>query len=134
MRKRLFLITTFIITVFCFNIYEVDAYSVDNYRYKSLCGNFELAGFHTDGVIDPIGCYNSYYEARDAMKANGAQDLAIMTYVDGAVKIVDANVALLDLSVNSETLTYFYEQPETNVEISQNIDIPIDDDEESFGE
>ena len=42
------------------------------------------------------------------MKNNGADDLAIMTKVAGKTKIIDANVALLDLSVNPETLTYFY--------------------------
>lgn len=114
MRKRLLLITTFIMTIFCFNIIDVKAYSIDNYKNKSLCGTYELAGFHTDGVIDPVGCYSTYSEAKNAMTSDGADDLAIMTIVDGYVKIIDANLALLDLSVNPETLTYFYEQAETN--------------------
>ena len=114
MRKRLLFITTFIMTIFCFNIIDVKAYSVDDYKNKSLCGTYELAGFHTDGVIDPVGCYSTYSEAKNAMTSNGADDLAIMTLVNGSVKIIDANLALLDLSVNPETLTYFYEQAETN--------------------
>lgn len=114
MRKRLLLITTFIITIFCFNIREVDAYSIDNYYNRNLCGAFELAGFHSDGEIVAVGCYNTYDEAKKVMVENGADDLAIMTWLSGAVRIIDANVALLDLSVNPETLTYFFEQPETN--------------------
>ena len=109
MNKRLLLMTTFILTIFCFNIKEVDAYSVDNYSNRNLCAAYELAGFHSDGVIAQVGCYASYDEAKKVMKENGAEDLAIMTMVNGKVKIIDANVALLDLSVNPETLTYFYE-------------------------
>lgn len=114
MKKRLLLMTTFILTIFCFNIKEVDAYSVDNYKDRNLCAAYELAGFHSDGVIDNVGCYASYSEAKNAMVTNGADDLAIMTMVDGKVKIIDANVALLDLSVNPETLTYFYENAGDN--------------------
>ena len=114
MKKRLLLMTTFILTIFCFNIKEVDAYSVDNYKDRNLCAAYELAGFHSDGVIDKVGCYASYSEAKNAMVTNGADDLAIMTMVDGKVKIVDANVALLDLTVNPETLTYFYENAGDN--------------------
>ena len=114
MKKRLLLMTTFILTIFCFNIKEVDAYSADNYKDRNLCAAYELAGFHSDGVIDKVGCYASYSEAKNAMITNGADDLAIMTMVDGKVKIVDANVALLDLTVNPETLTYFYENAGDN--------------------
>ena len=114
MKKRLLLMTTFILTIFCFNIKEVDAYSADNYKDRNLCAAYELAGFHSDGVIDKVGCYASYSEAKNAMITNGADDLAIMTMVDGKVKIVDANVALLDLTVNPETLTYFYENSGDN--------------------
>ena len=106
MRKRLLLITTFIITIFCFNIREVDAYSIDNYYNRNLCGAFELAGFHSDGEIVAVGCYNTYDEAKKVMVENGADDLAIMTWLSGAVRIIDANVALLDLSVNPDTLTF----------------------------
>ena len=109
MNKRLLLMTTFILTIFCFNIKEVDAYSANNYSNRNLCAAYELAGFHSDGVIAQVGCYASYDEAKKVMKENGAEDLAIMTMVNGKVKIIDANVALLDLSVNPETLTYFYE-------------------------
>ena len=88
------------------------AFDSNNYKNRSVCEKYELAGFHTNGDIVNIGCYNSYEEAKNAMKANGADDLAIMTKVSGKTKIIDANVALLDLSVNPETLTYFYTNSE----------------------
>ena len=91
------------------NVYAFDS---SNYKNKSLCGNYEVAGFHTDGGIDPVSCQSTYEKARDWMKNNGADDLAILTKINGETKIVDANVALLDLSVNPETLTYFYTNKE----------------------
>lgn len=114
MKKRLLFFTTFIITAFCFNIDNVYAHDVNNYRYRNLCANYELAGFHTDGYIATVGCYANYTDAKNAMVSNGADDLAIMTKVNGQTKIIDANLGILDLSVNPETLTYFYEQPETD--------------------
>ena len=112
MRKRLLLITTFIITVFCFNIYKVDAYSSSNYQNRTLCGNFEVASFKSDGSINQVSCHNSFDEARNAMKNNGADDLAVMTTINGKTTIVDANVALVDLTVNPAALTYYYTNPE----------------------
>ena len=84
------------------------AFSSANYENKSLCGNFEVAGMHTDGVIDPVACFNTFDEAKNFMKSNGADDLVVFGKVAGKTKILDANVALLDLSVNPTTLTYFY--------------------------
>jgi beta-N-acetylglucosaminidase len=92
------------------NVYAFDS---NNYKNKNLCGNYEVAGFHSDGEIVPVSCHNNYEEARNWMKNNGATDLAIMTKVNGQTKIIDANVGLLDLSVNPETLTYFYTSTET---------------------
>ena len=84
------------------------AFSSVNYENKSLCGNFEVAGMHTDGGIDPIGCFKTFDEAKNYMKNNGADDLVVFGKISGKTKILDANVALLDLSVNPTTLTYFY--------------------------
>ena len=106
MRKRIFKLI--LVFVMFFSIKNVYAFDVNNYASRGLCGNYEVAGFHTDGYIDKVACFNSYEEARTFMKNNGATDLAIMTRVNGQTKIIDANVALLDLSVNPETLTYFY--------------------------
>ena len=110
--KKVLIFSTILLSIFCFNIKDTYAFSSSNYENKSLCGTFEVAGFHSDGVIDPVACYSSYEEAKNFMKSNGAEDLAIMTKVNGKTKIIDANVALLDLSVNPETLTYFYTNSE----------------------
>ena len=104
-RKKLILMIIFSIFFISKNTYAFDA---NNYQYKSLCGSYEVAGFHSDGVIDPVYCTNNFNDAKNWMKNNGAKDLAIMTKVNGKTKIIDANMALLDLSVNPDTLTYFF--------------------------
>lgn len=91
---------------------ETYAFSSENYKNKSLCGNYEVAGMHSDGVIDPVACLNTFEEAQAWMKNNGADDLVVFGKVAGNTKILDANLALVDLSVNPETLTYFYTDKE----------------------
>lgn len=108
-KNKLFLI---ILIIFLFNIKDTYAFTSEDYKYRNLCANYEVAGFHTDGQIDTVSCHNTFGEARTFMKNNGADDLAIMTKVNGLTKIIDANVGLLDLSVNPETLTYFYTNSE----------------------
>ncbi len=110
MKKKLFLLTVLFTCLFTYkNVY---AFDVNNYKNKGLCGTYEVAGFHADGVIDPVKCFSDFGEAQSFMKNNGASDLALMTKVNGQTKIIDANMALLDLSVNPTTLTYFYENKE----------------------
>lgn len=109
-KNKWFFITSIFVLFFISK--SVYAFDVNNYKDKSLCGNFEVAGFHSDGVIDPVACKSSYNEAKSWMRSNGAKDLAIMTKVNGKTKIIDANVALLDLSVNPDTLTYFFSNSE----------------------
>ena len=111
MKKKL-LQSLFCLTLF-FTFKNVYAFDVNNYAYRDLCEVFEVAGFHADGYIDRVACFNNFQDAQTFMRQNGADDLAIMTHDrDGKVKIVDANMALLDLSVNPEQLTYFYENSE----------------------
>ncbi len=100
--KRKYLICFFMIfAFFLINIKEVKAFDKSNYENRNLCGNFEVAGFHSDGQIVPVSCNNTYEEAKSFMQNNGADDLAIMTRVNGKAKIIDANVALADLSINT---------------------------------
>jgi len=106
--KRILSISLLIFTIFFFNTLSVKAFSSADYAYRNLCGTYEVAGFHTDGYIDQVECFNDFYQAEEYMRSNGANDLAIMTKVNGVTKVIDANVALLDLSVNPTTLTYFY--------------------------
>ena len=106
MKKELLIFS--ILILFLVSVKDVYAFDSNNYKNRALCGNYEVAGFHSDGVIVPVACFGSYEEAKSYMRSNGADDLAVMTKVGGVTKIIDANVALLDLSVNPETLTYFY--------------------------
>ena len=106
MKKILKALFFFTVLLTVKNVY---AFDVNNYRYRDLCGQFEVAGFHGDGYIDTVACFDDLSAAQNFMRNNGAEDLAIMNNVYGQVKIIDANQALLDLSVNPEQLTYFYE-------------------------
>ena len=105
MKKRLLFIFSLLILL---NVKDIKAFSSENYKNRPLCGNYEVAGFHADGVIDTVSCHNTYAEAKNFMVNNGADDLAIMTKVGGVTKILDCNVGLLDMSVNPTTLTYFF--------------------------
>ena len=110
MKKKIFLSIILLTILFtCKNVY---AFDVNDYKYKSLCGVYEVAGLHADGYIDTVACFNNYADAKAFMKQNGAYDLAILNYTEGGNKIIDANMALLDLSVNPTQLTYFYENSE----------------------
>lgn len=93
---------------------ETYAFSSSNYQNKSLCGNYEVAGMHSDGAIDPVACFSTFEEATSFMKNNGADDLVVFGRVDGKTKILNANLALADLSVNPTALTYFYTSTNTN--------------------
>ena len=106
MKKRLLMFS--ILILFFMSVKDVYAFDSSNYKNRALCGNFEVAKFESNGTITKVGCYGNYSEAKNFMKSNGANNLAIMTKVSGSTKIIDANVALLDLSVNPEQLTYFY--------------------------
>ena len=111
--KNKFKLLLFLCAIF-FTAINVKAYSSDDYKYRNLCDNFEVAGFHSDGAIVQVECFNTFQEAENYMKTNGANDLAIMTKVDGLTKIIDANVGLLDLSVSPQALTYFYRNSNMN--------------------
>ena len=95
-----------------FSVKNAFAFDINNYRYRGLCGNYEVSRFKEDGGIDTISCHNTYEQAKNAMIQNGENGTAILVKIGGVTKIIDANAALLDLSVNPETLTYFYTNKE----------------------
>ena len=107
--KKLLYLLIFVSSIFFMSITDVSAFSSADYKNRSLCGNYELAGFHSDGVIDTVNCYSTYEEARRDMNSNGAIDLAIMTKLNGETRILDANMALVDLSVHGNTTVSFYD-------------------------
>lgn len=106
--KRYIKVLIFIIAIYFISTTNTFAFSSSNYSSRGLCGQYELSSFKANGSINAVGCYNDYYQAKAAMQQNGADDLAILTKVGTTTKIIDANVALLDLSVNPTALTYFY--------------------------
>ena len=106
--KRYIYLTIIIIAITFISIPNTFAYSSSDYSNRNICGTYELSSFKSNGSINAVGCYNDYYGAKAAMQNNGADDLAILTKVGKTTKIIDANVALLDLSVNPTALTNFY--------------------------
>ncbi len=113
MSKKKWLFLLFAVAFFTC-IKNVKAFDSNNYKYRDLCGAYEVAGFHTDGGIVAVACYSTYQEAKSFMVTNGSTDLGILTKVGGVTKIVDANVGILDLTVNPEQLTYYYTNSELN--------------------
>ena len=107
--KKKYLAIISILTILSFNK-NIYAFDVNNYKDKSLCDNYEVAGFHSDGVIDPVYCTSSYDEAKSLMENNGARDLAIMTKVNGKTKIIDVNYGLVRLNMHQNNVnTYIYD-------------------------
>lgn len=113
MKKRIIFLLTIIFTIIftCKNVYAFDK---NNYKYRELCATFEVAGFNSDGSIERVSCHGSFDEAKQFMKNNGANNLAIMTRVNGLTKIVDANQALVDLTEGPTQLTYYYLEDSLN--------------------
>ena len=110
-KKKVLITSVAMFSVFMFNK-NVYAFSSNDYKYRDICGNYEVAEFNEDGSIVQKSCHNNYESAKENMKKEGKDNLAILSKVGNETKIIDANVALLDLSVNPETLTYFYTNSE----------------------
>ena len=93
---------------------DIHALTSSDYSVRKTCsGKFELARANNDGSVSYVSCHNSYSEAKTAMNNSSYDDVFIFDEVS-TTKIVDAKYALLDLSVNPETLTYFYETKDLN--------------------
>ena len=115
MNKKIFLIV-FVCGLFYIiqpkNIYAI---SSSDYQSRNNCNSkYELAIANKDESITHVSCHNTYEEANSAMQSNNSNDLVIFDSTNGNTKIVNAKYALLDLSVNPEQLTYFYESKELN--------------------
>lgn len=106
MKKKLLLLSLIVLGII---LYPKDTYafSSEDYKNKSLCGTYEVAGMHADGVIDPVACFSGFEDAQAWMRNNGAEDLVIFHRLNGKTVILDANMALVDLSVHSGTLNFY---------------------------
>ena len=108
MYKKLLLI---IIVVFTMCIYT-NTYATDytSYKNRSLCGTFEVANATSDGKLTKVACYSNYNDARNKMESVNGEGTVVLTKIGSITRIIDANYALIDLSYNSETLSYVYEK------------------------
>lgn len=106
MKKKLLLLSLIVLGIILYPK-ETYAFSSEDYKNKSLCGTYEVAGMHADGVIDPVACFSGFEDAQAWMRNNGAEDLVIFHRLNGKTVILDANMALVDLSVHSGTLNFY---------------------------
>ncbi len=109
--KKIFIVILFFICFSCFDASSVLALTKEQYKNRNICGDgkYELAGAHSDGNAAHVACYNSFYDAHSAMLSNGADDLIIFERKNGTTSLVDAQYALMDLTVNPEAITYYYQ-------------------------
>lgn len=112
MTKKLFFVILFF--ALFFSVKTVYAFDSSVYQYRNLCGNYEVAEVKSNGSIEQKGCFSTYAEAKSFMVEKTSENSVIFVKSGDSTKIIDANMALLDLTVNEETLTYFY----TNKELS----------------
>ena len=119
MKKKNLFFTIILVIIFlsCKDVYAFDS---SNYKNRGLCGNYEVASLRSDGSIISCGCYSNVDDARIAMYHGASEELVVFTRVynsrtkQNETKIIDANKALLDLSVNDGDITYYYETSQLN--------------------
>ncbi len=108
--KKKFIITLLLSFAILFMSKDTYAFDVNDYKNRVLCGTYEVAEFKEDGSIVALSCHATYEEGKTALRTSG-DNAALLNYSWGYARIVDANVAMVDLSVNPDTLTYFYNNP-----------------------
>ena len=106
MKKRYIIIIILLLSVF-FSVKNTYAYSASDYSNRALCGTFEVAEFFSDGSIVTKSCHSNFDEAKNAMKSDGGDNLALLGLFGGTIKILDANAALVDFT-NPTDLIYLY--------------------------
>ena len=105
MKKKMFLFLILLISIF-FSQKDVYAFSSNDYVNRNTCGNFEVASFKSDGSINTVSCHNTFEEAKAAMNQNGADDLAVLNRYQTTTRMLDANVALVDLTKLGSKTTF----------------------------
>ena len=112
MHKKVFLLLLLVIG-FLLCPKDTYAYSSANYKNRTLCGKYEVASVKSNGTIKALKCFNVFEDAQKWMRADGAEDLVVFHKLNGKTIILDANMALVDLSTHSGTLN-FYKTKETS--------------------
>ena len=77
MKKVNYLLLILLVSIL-FSAKNTFAYDINNYRYRSLCGNYEVSRFNEDGSIVALSCHNTYEQAKNAMRENGEAGVAIL--------------------------------------------------------
>ena len=111
MKNNKTFLTALVLLLILLGTKNVYAFSSSDYKNRALCGTFEVASFNSNGTITQKGCYSNYSDARKYMESIGTEDLAILTKVNGVSKIIDANNALVDLTVSPSDVSYYYRTP-----------------------
>lgn len=109
--KKKIIFTIFLLVFVLFSVKNTYAYSSSDYSSRALCGTFEVAEFFSDGSIVAKSCHSTFDEAKNAMKADGGDNLALLGPFGGTTKILDANTALVDFT-NPSDLIYLYSTSE----------------------
>ena len=112
MHKKVFLLLLLVIG-FLLCPKDTYAYSSANYKNRTLCGKYEVASVKSNGTIKALKCFNVFEDAQKWMRDDGAEDLVVFHKLNGKTIILDANMALVDLSTHSGTLN-FYKTKETS--------------------
>lgn len=113
--KNKLLFLSFLILLSFFFVKDTYAFDQNTYASRTLCGNFEVALFKSDGTIETRSCHSNYDAAFEAMTKDGNRDLAIIGKWEGKNKIYSANAALVDLT-HSPGVFYIY----SNSQITDN--------------
>ena len=119
MSKKKLLLKTFLLGM-SFILAPKNTYAITSSDYisRNTCNNkYELAEATQQETIIHISCHDTYQDAKNNMNSNKSDNLIILDTTSGSTRIADAKYALLDLSVNPETLTYFYESKELNTRV-----------------
>lgn len=117
-KKKLILKTLLLGMSFMLAPKNINAITSSDYASRNTCNNkYELAEATEQETIIHVSCHDTYQDAKNNMTSNKLDNLIILDSTNGTTKIVDAKYALLDLSVNPETLTYFYESKDLNTRV-----------------
>lgn len=108
--KKILMIYVFFCCLLFLSPNKVEGLTKSVYQSRNVCGEskYELGRAHTDGNVSHVACYNNFYDAHNAMVQNGGEDLIVFERKNGVTTLVDAQYALMDLTVNPKAVTYYY--------------------------
>ena len=97
-------ILIFVIVCIVFYPKDVDALTSSEYASRNMC-NYEVAIAKSDGNLTHVACFNDYNSARVRMETSG-NDAFIFDATSRPTKIIDANAAVVDLTVGNDLIIF----------------------------